>query len=84
MDASDFCDWIGDGDRTECRRCGSVCYDGGVPTCPPWVTSVEPDSRRLPHIKDREQNEAVRRSWIDEQNYKLAANAPPFSARSNG
>lgn len=66
----EFCDWSTEGDRTECRRCGSVCYDGNEPTCPPWITRFEPDGRRLPEIKTAAQNNATHREWIDAETYK--------------
>lgn len=66
-----FCKWSTQGSRTECHRCGSICYDGNEPTCPPWVTRSEPDGLRLPHIKNIEQNKALFASWVKEENYKL-------------
>jgi hypothetical protein len=68
----EFCEWLKDGDRTECRRCGCVNYDGHEPTCPPWITRSEPNGKRLPHIKSLEQNKAIFQKWIDDENYKLA------------
>jgi transcription initiation factor TFIIIB Brf1 subunit/transcription initiation factor TFIIB len=65
-----FCKWTTEGDRTECHRCGSICYDGGEPTCPPWVTRDEPDNSRLPHIKTHSQNHAAYQDWYDRQEYK--------------
>lgn len=64
----EFCHWSREGDRTECRRCGSVCYDGNTPICPPWVTRTEPDGKRLPHIATAEQNRAAFEAWIAEAN----------------
>jgi len=66
----EFCDWSTEGGRTECRRCGSVCYDGREPTCPPWITCEEPDGARLPHITTPEQNRAAWQAWVDAETYK--------------
>ena len=66
-----LCNWSKEGSRTECHRCGSICYDGNEPTCPPWITRSEPDGDRLPHIKTAEQNRAAHQAWIDEEDYKL-------------
>lgn len=71
MPQGEFCKWTTEGGRTECLRCGSVCYDGGEPTCPPWVTRFEPDNKRLPYIKTKKQNIAARQAWLDRQEYKL-------------
>jgi hypothetical protein len=71
----EFCKWTTEGDRTECHRCGSICYDGGEPLCPTWVTRSEPDNKRLPHIKSPEQNNVAYLAWLYAQNYKKK---PPY------
>ena len=72
---TDYCQWLTEGKRTECLRCGSINYEGNEPTCPPWITRSEPDGARLPHIKTRKQNNAAWREWVDAEEYKTC-NAP--------
>lgn len=61
----EFCKWTKDGNETSCSRCGSVAYHGGEPTCPPFITRVEPDNLRLPHITTRGANMKARQDWLD-------------------
>lgn len=63
-----FCAFTYDGLGIECRRCG--CWQrGGVrnPECPPYITRMEPDGERLPHIKTLEQNRAAHAHWLAEE-----------------
>lgn len=70
MPNTDYCQWLIEGERTECLRCGSVNYVGDEPTCPPWITRSEPDGARLPHIKTRKQNNDAWQAWVDAEEYK--------------
>lgn len=81
-----FCNWKQEGSVTECGRCGSVNYEGRQPTCPPWVTRVEPDNKRLPHIKNIEQNTAAYQAWMDAEAYKTPRPPlfPPAASECGG
>lgn len=56
-----FCDLHHTGNGIGCGRCGCWWADGEPRTCPPFITRTEPDGKRLPHIKTREENH---RRWL--------------------
>ncbi len=60
---TDWCNKIYDGFGTECQRCGSWTRGRKWPECPPYITRMEPDGERLPHIKTHEQNKAAWITW---------------------
>lgn len=51
-----YCTLTVDGLGTTCHRCGAWRRGRAIPACPPYVTRLEPDNRRLPHITTTEQN----------------------------
>lgn len=60
---TNYCDSQFDGLGTECRRCGSWKRGKDAPDCPPYITRLEPDGERLPHIKTAEENKAAWITW---------------------
>ena len=58
-----------DGSKT-CTWCGSWTKRD-VPSCPPYITSKEPDNRRLPHITTSAENKQAKDAhlatlWADQ------------------
>jgi hypothetical protein len=46
-----------DGLGTSCGRCGCWTRGTDAPRCPPFITRMEPDGARLPHITSPPQNQ---------------------------
>lgn len=69
-----YCEAKFDGLGMECQRCGSWRRGRNAPDCPPYITRVEPDSSRLPHIKTNEQN---RLAWITWASYEEVQHPEP-------
>jgi hypothetical protein len=72
-----MCDLHFDGLGTECSRCGSWRRGAELPDCPPYITRMEPDGERLPHIKTAEQNRLLWLTWSAEEQEQHPQPWPP-------
>lgn len=69
-----FCDPHFDGLGMGCKRCGSWSRGSEYPECPPYITRLEPDGKRLPQIKTPEENT---RAWITWSAYEDVQHPAP-------
>lgn len=61
---SEFCRPYFDGLGTSCGRCGNWTRGTDAPRCPPYITRVEPDGLRLPHITTKAENTKAHRAHM--------------------
>lgn len=72
-----YCDPHFDGTITECQRCGSSKRGAEFPDCPPYITRMEPDGDRLPHIKTAAENRQAWLTWAAEEDIEHPQPWPP-------
>ena len=55
-----LCHFEFDGLGTKCTRCG--CWTRGTtpPECPPYITRMEPNNARLPHLTAEQNQQACK------------------------
>lgn len=72
-----FCELHFDGLGTECLRCGNWKHGANLVDCPPYITRMEPDGKRLPHITTPEQNRMLWITWNAEEQEEHPQPWPP-------